>query len=135
VGEYKEVLEGIFRDFQTSRTLTREREEELERLAYAKVMLSSLPDELSEIVDRLTRSIGFLFFASISLLIFGYYPTTNLDTATALGLQIIIGTIAMFSLARYLTDGILRIGTLRKFEKKVNKIDRCETFEELYDLL
>ena len=94
-----------------------------------------MPDELSKIVDKLTLSLFYVVITTISLIIFGYSLTLNLDSVTAPVLQVFVLAFAMFSFIHYLTDGIMRISTLRKFENKINEIDRCDTFEELYDLL
>jgi len=136
-GKYKEVIEDIFIGFKTSRTLTRRQEDRLEGISYARVMLTELPNELSEVVDKLAYSLPYAVSTALSLIVFGYLITYtfSLDPTTHLALLVLSGAFGFSSFIKYSSDGITKIRTLREFEKRVNKIDRCETFEELYDSL
>jgi len=131
--KYRETIDQLMMDYSP---LTRKEEEKLEGISYARVMLNKyMPEELSETVNKLSHSVGYSLATAILLIAFGYSPTFNLDPTTVLVLQILFFALAFYFLARYMIDGILKIGALRKFDTKINELDRCQTFEELYDLL
>jgi len=133
-GKYLEVIEKTIQRFATTRTLSEELEQEYEDISYVRFRLNHFTDELTEIVDRLTQSIAFGVASVISTIFFGYLLSLETDTLlfwATMGL----GALAVITFYRYISDGLGQIRPLRRFEKWVNKIERCNTFDQLYESL
>ena len=135
IKSYEELLEKIFEVYKTKRKLTEEHKEELEKIADISSRLDDLPYDLSEIVDKFTNSFVYGFVSVLTMLLLAYLPSLNLDALTSFWSQIIVIGLMTVFVYRYLADGIMPITPLRKFEKLINAIDRCNTFKKLYELI
>ena len=131
---YEKLLEKIFEDYKSERKLSEERKEELEKIADISSRLDDLPEDLSEVVDKLTFSFIYGFTSILSIILVAYLPSLNLEPIISFWSQIIAIAFMTISFYRYLVDGVLKIYSLREFEKLVNAIDRSETFKKLHEL-
>lgn len=132
---YLEIVEKIIERFKTSRTLPYELEEKLEHISYTRFQLRDLPNKLSNIVDKLTRSVVFGIFSAFFSIIFAYIPELGVDSTISSAIMIIIGIALGLCLNKYVQDGLVKMDSLRDFQKLVNKLERCETFNQLFELL
>jgi uncharacterized membrane protein YGL010W len=94
-----------------------------------------LPDDIAEVVTRLTFCFVDGLGLVLALLLFTYIPTMSFDTTVSLWLQIMVGAFAIFFVYRYLALGLYAVGNLRKFEIKINEITRATTYGHLEQLL
>jgi ABC-type multidrug transport system fused ATPase/permease subunit len=131
---YEELIEKVFEAFKTERKLKTEHKEEFEKIAYISSQLDDLPDSLSEVVDRLTNSFIFGFASILTILLLAYLPSAGFDAFTLFLAQFLTLMFMTVFIYRYITDGIIQIKALRKREKLINAIDRCDTFKKLYEL-
>jgi len=134
IKSYEELFEKIFAGYNIQRKLTEEHKEELEKIADISKRLDDLPYDLSDVVDRLTYSFLSGVLSVVLMLLFAYLPSASFDTLTLFWSQLVVMILATVFVYRYLNDSFLKIKALRKFEKLVNAIDRCNTFRSLYEL-
>jgi len=132
---YLKLIEKIIEGFKTKRLLTDEHEEKLEDIAYVRVQLNNVPQNLSKVVDKLTHSVGDGFACVFLLIVFNYILASGLETDLYLWMMMIVGALLCIFVYRYVTGGLFALNTLRRFEKLVNAIERSNRFDELYDLL
>jgi hypothetical protein len=128
--KYIDLIEKTIERFKSTRTLSEELEQEYESISYVRFRLNHFTDELTEIVDSLTKSIGFGVISVVFIIAFGYALSQETDVISfwaAIG----FGALAVITFYRYATDGLGQIRPLRRFEKLVNEIDRCDTFDQL----
>jgi len=133
-GKYLEAIEKTIQRFTTTRTLSDELEDEFERISHARFWLSSCVYDLEDTVDKMTKSIAEGIGSVLSILLLAYafsLPNEGLVSWFQLGLVMLV-TISVY---RYVIDGFGKISSLRKFEKLVNEIERCNTFDQLYTAL
>jgi len=134
--KYLEVSEKIIERFKESRTFTEKLEQILEDISFARVWLNNtFVIDLSEVVNRMTHSFRYGFSLVISLIVIAFLPDVGFDATITFYLQMaFIGLIALFGY-RYISDGLLSISSLRRFEVLFNEIERIEKFDKLYDVL
>jgi ABC-type multidrug transport system fused ATPase/permease subunit len=133
-GKYLELIEKTIQRFATTRTLSEELEQEYESISSVRFGLNHFTDELTEIVDRLTQSIVFGVASVIFTIFFGYLLSFETDVLSFWA-TIGVGALAVIAFYRYITDGLGQIRPLRRFEKWVNEIERCGTFDQLHKSL
>lgn len=130
---YEELLEKIFEAYKIERKLGEEHKEELEKIADISSRLDELPDDLSEVVDKLTFSFAYGFSSILFIILIAYLPSSILDPLISFWAQIIVVALMSVSFYRYFADGIAKIRSLRSFEKLINAIERSDTFKKLYE--
>lgn len=132
---YLGLIEKTIERFKTSRTLTEELEDKFEDISYVRARLNNIPDELSQVVDKTTFSFLYGIASVLSTIAFPYAPNINPDPTVSFWVQMGVGVLMLVSILRYVSNGLLQISNLRKFEKLINKIERSRTFDNLFELL
>ena len=130
---YENLLEKIFEAYKTERKLGEEHKEELEKIADLSSRLDKLPNDLSEVVDKITFSFISGFSSILFIILLAYIPSSIHDPAISFWAQIIVVAFMSVSFYRYFADGIAKIRSFRNFEKLINAIERSETFKKLYE--
>jgi len=132
---YLEILEEIFERFKKTRTLTYELEEKLEQISDTRIQLNDLPYRLSSIVDKLTHSVYWGILSALLLIIFAYIPQMGFDPENFSTVTVIVGILSGLTIIYFFKDGVLKIDSLRNFQKLVNKLELCRTFDQLYETI
>jgi ABC-type multidrug transport system fused ATPase/permease subunit len=128
--KYLETIEKTIQRFTYTRTLSPELEEEFERLDNVRYELNHFMYDLEDSVDRMTKSVFFGIGSVFSILVLSYVLSLPNDSYSV-WIGLVVTFLVGVSFYRYISDGIGQITSLRKMEKLVNAIERCDTFDRL----
>lgn len=126
-------------DREEIREITEECREEFVRISWINVRLNEFPNEFTEIIDRMTKSLVFGFFGSILFLTLGHLEKNpTMFAGWGIFYFVYIVVLAFFSslfLLYYFYAGIYQIIPQRKLGKKLDEIEECKDLDEIEECL